>query len=115
MLAAGRRAARCRARLHLAAAASSTPLQFTAALVGRSRQAAGCGMSAAVDTSTEAVKANRTARAAAMEGGEAKACTLPCEVVGRDEPAPLRNGTPHTRLDGSRGSDKCVQYGWSAS
>ena len=33
--------------------------------------------------------------------------TMPCGFVGKDEPDEKRNGTMHTRLDGSRGEDKC--------
>ena len=33
--------------------------------------------------------------------------TVPCGLVGRDEPNGKRDGTMHERLDGSRGDDKC--------
>jgi hypothetical protein len=41
------------------------------------------------------------------DGAEVACCMMPCGIVHDNEPEGKRDGTLHTRLDGSQGSDKC--------
>ena len=43
----------------------------------------------------------------ATDGAEVACCMMPCGIVHDNEPEGKRDGTLHTRLDGSQGSDKC--------